>query len=270
MNELRVFSYQPNPRLWKATIAARLSGVEIEVRGGSPKELQRWLWDFNARPLSEDELVAPGDVRLGTGGFAARRLHKTEAFLDAHPFGTAPAAFSPDGKVGIFESNSIVRAVARLGEGRFPLYGHGIYEASRVDGFLDASLIFGRDTQPYLVALLGPTVPADFHTRACDALATYVGGIERALAPDREFLVGGSLTIADICYACELTMLWYEKPRLRDLAMVGLGPVLPEKLGDAFPRAAAHFASLRAHPAFAPDLEPHLAKLESGLAVLEV
>ena len=47
MSELRIFSYLPNPRIWKATIAARLCGVEVEVRGASPKELQTWLWDFD-------------------------------------------------------------------------------------------------------------------------------------------------------------------------------------------------------------------------------
>ena len=55
MSQLRIFSYLPNPRIWKATIAARLSGVEVEVRGSSPKELQSWLWDFDARPLSLTE-----------------------------------------------------------------------------------------------------------------------------------------------------------------------------------------------------------------------
>jgi elongation factor 1-gamma len=38
MRQLRIFSYLPNPRIWKATIAARLTSVDIEVRGGSPKE----------------------------------------------------------------------------------------------------------------------------------------------------------------------------------------------------------------------------------------
>ena len=33
MVALRIFSYLPNPRIWKATIAARLCGVEVEVRG---------------------------------------------------------------------------------------------------------------------------------------------------------------------------------------------------------------------------------------------
>src|SRR5207244_4477981 len=160
------FSYLPNPRIWKATIAARLCGVEIEVRGSSPKELQRWLWDFDAHPVSEGENAASKEVR-GQVGFKGT-LRKTSAFLEAHPFGTVPAAFSPDGSVGIFESNSIMRAVARLGERSFPLYGRDAYEASRVDSFLDASLVFARDAQTYLLSLLGGTASAELQSRARD------------------------------------------------------------------------------------------------------
>ncbi|HSV07764.1 MAG TPA: hypothetical protein VLI07_14670, partial [Candidatus Binatus sp.] len=97
--QLRIFSYLPNPRIWKATIAARLCGVEIEVRGSSPKELQSWLWDFDARPLSGHEPAVPAEVRIGKVGFQGTGLRKTDAFMVAHPFGTVPAAFSPDGKV---------------------------------------------------------------------------------------------------------------------------------------------------------------------------
>src|SRR5271169_4043096 len=130
MSQLRIFSYLPNPRIWKATIAARLAGVEVDVRGSSPKELQSWLWDFDARPLSPNEQVASREVR-GQVGFKGT-LHKTAGFIEANPFGTVPAAFSPDGTVGIFESNSIMRAVARLGAARFPLYGRDPYPAARV------------------------------------------------------------------------------------------------------------------------------------------
>lgn len=31
MSDLRIFSYLPNPRLYKATIAARISGAEVEI-----------------------------------------------------------------------------------------------------------------------------------------------------------------------------------------------------------------------------------------------
>ena len=86
-------------------------------------------------------------------GFTDQKLYKTDAFLEAHPFGTVPAVFSPDGRTGIFESNSIMRAVARLGAERFPVYGRNVHESSRVDAFLDASLVFARDSQIYLLAL---------------------------------------------------------------------------------------------------------------------
>src|SRR5580658_1502190 len=167
MSDLRIFSYLPNPRIWKANIAARLCGVAVEVRGSSPKELRSWLWDFDARPLSSSELATSADTRIGKVGFTGT-LHKTTAFMDAHPFGTVPAAFSPDGKIGIFESNSIMRAVARLGEKTFSLYGNNAYMAARVDSFLDASLIFARDTQVYLLALGGAELSPDIHARAKD------------------------------------------------------------------------------------------------------
>src|SRR5712691_9341950 len=204
VSQLRIFSYLPNPRIWKATIAARLCGVEVEVRGSSPKELQSWLWDFDARPLASDEHATSADVRVGKVGFQGASLHKSGAFLEAHPFGTVPAAFSPDGKTGIFESNSIMRAVARLGEHRFPLYGRDAYEASRIDSFLDASLVFARDAQVYLLSLMSGTVTPEIHSRAREAFAIYAAGINQALSPDREFIVGDNISIADICFVAEL------------------------------------------------------------------
>src|SRR5271170_1910181 len=179
MSELRIFSYLPNPRIWKATIAARLCGVDVEVIGASPKELQSWLWDFDARPLTDNERAVSSDVQMGAVGFKGTNLHKTGAFMAAHPFGTVPAAFSPDGRTGIFESNSIMRAVARLGQSRFPLYGADAYEASRIDSFLDASLVFARDAQIYLLSLASRTVTPEIHSRARDGFAAYAAGINQ-------------------------------------------------------------------------------------------
>jgi len=259
---LRIFSYQPSPRLWKATIAARLAGVELEIRGAAPEALADWLWDFDARPLTAADRADPSTEQTGRIGFGGTSLHKTPAFLDAHPFGTVPAAFSPDGVIGIFESNSIARAVARLGAGSAALYGADAYEASRIDSFLDASLVFGRDTQPYLLALRGDTVTAEIHTGAKAAVESYLSAIDRALAPARSFLVGTTVSLADICFACELTMLWYERPRRARLAALGFAPVLPDDFARHYPHAAGHFAALRTAPGFAPDLEPHLERLE--------
>ncbi len=263
MSDLRIFSYLPNPRIWKATIAGRLCGVDVEVRGSSPKELQSWLWDFDAHPLSGDERATSADSRTGKVGFSGT-LHKTDAFMRAHPFGTVPAAFSPDGKTGIFESNSIMRTVARLGESRLALYGRDAYEASRIDSFLDTSLVFARDSQIYLLSLVSGTVSPEIHSRMHDGFAVYLAEINQALSHDRKFLVGDSISIADICLACELALFFNEKARSGDLLKKGFEPILCAGIDAEYPHAFAHFDRLRKHEAFAPDMEPYLKKFESS------
>lgn len=259
---LRIFSYLPNPRLAKATIAARLCGVRLEVRGAPPRELARWLWDFDARPLdaSDDSAATRRDARAGFAG----ELHKTDGFLAAHPFGTVPAAWSPDGKIGVFESNSIARAVVRLAPGRTRLYGgDDPYLASRIDAFLDASLVFAREVQAYLLRLAGGGVKPPTHERVRAARDAYLAGIEQALAPARAHLVGDELTLADVVFAAELALAWAERASRRGLAAASLAPLFDDSLREAFPRALAHFDRLRAHEAFAPDLGPYLEKLDA-------
>jgi elongation factor 1-gamma len=265
MTDLRIFSYLPNPRIWKATIAARLCGVEIEIRGAKPAELKDWLWDFDARPLSEADRSRT-QPRAGRVGFTGGTLRKTDAFLAAHPFATVPAAFSPDGATGIFESNSIMRAVARIGGTRSTLYGRDPYESSRIDSFLDASLVFARDSQLYLLALRDPDFAADIHARARDAFAIYGAGIDQALQPDRPFLVGDGLSLADICFVAELCLFLNERHHRATLDKRGLTPILNEQWREAFPRASAHFNRLIDHPAFSPDVQPYLQKLYARAA----
>jgi glutathione S-transferase len=263
--DLRIFSYLPNPRIWKATIAARLCGVEVEIRGAKPTELKDWLWDFDARPLTDGDR-STAKPRAGRVGFKGGTLLKTDAFLAAHPFATVPAAFSPDGTTGIFESNSIMRAVARLGAKRTKLYGRTPYEASRIDSFLDASLVFARDSQIYLLALRDPDFAADIHARAQEAFAIYAAGIDQALQPDRRFLVGNSLSLADICFVAELCLFLNERHHRPTLDKRGLTPILHEQWREAFPRASGHFNRLVDHPAFAPDVQPYLQKLYARAA----
>ena len=101
MADLRIFSYLPNPRVWKATIAARFCGVDVEVRGASPKELRDWLWDYDARPVTEHERQSlSAFARTGRVGLTGAELFKTDAFLEAQPFGNVPAAFGPDEMAG--------------------------------------------------------------------------------------------------------------------------------------------------------------------------
>jgi len=264
MSDLRIFSYLPNPRIWKSLVAARLCGVDVEVRGDSATALQTWLWDVDARPIEglDPEILARAE-RTGRIGFRDAKLYKTDAFLSAHPFGTVPAAFSPDGLTGIFESNSIMRAVARLGAGKRQLYGRDPYEASRIDSFLDASLVFARDGQAYLLALRGGERSlADIHARTSEAFTAYASGIESALASAHRFLVGDGLSLADICFACELALFANELTHAEALGREGLKLIFSDAK-TAFPRAFAHFERLAREPAFEPDFAPYLAKLNA-------
>ena len=264
MAGLRIFSYLPNPRVWKATIAARFCDVDIEIRGASGKELRDWLWDYDARPLAEQERQSLSSlVRTGRVGLTGAQLFKTDAFLKAQPFGNVPAAFGLDGEIGIFESNSIMRAVARLGEARFRLYGRDAWEASRIDSFLDVSLVFARDSQIYLLALSDSTVDVAIHACAKQAFAIYASGLEQALSPQRKTLVGDDISLADICFAAELALFMNEHARAAQLNERGLDKILHKDIQNEYPRVFAHFARLVDHEHFRPDLKPYVEKLLS-------
>lgn len=250
MTDLRIFSYLPNPRIWKSVIASRLNGVELDLRGDKPENLANWLWDFDARPLSEvsdaEKRASEREARTGFSG----KLYKTEAFLVANPLGTVPCAFSPDGKTGIFESNSIMRAVARLGESRFPLYGSTPYEAARIDGFLDVSLVFARDSQIYLLAIRGKRVTPDIHASAERAFHTWMSGIEQALM-EGDYLVGEQVSLADICFVCEFALFVRERQCVEMLNEQGLA-VISEM--QQYQKAQGLLDRLCRHPAFNPEL----------------
>src|SRR5271165_3381290 len=267
MTGLRIFSYLPNPRVWKATIAARFCGVDVEVRGASGKELRDWLWDYDARPLAEQERHSLSSLaRTGRVGLTGAKLFKTDAFLEAQPFGNVPAAFGRDGKIGIFESNSIMRAVARLGETTFPLYGRDAWEASRIDSFLDVSLVFARDSQIYLLALSDGAVDAAIHVRAKQAFAVFASGIEQALSPQRRTLVGDDVSLADICFAAELALFMNEYGRAAQLNEHGLERILHAAIRTEYPLVFRHFDRLVDHEHFRPDLKPYVGKLLSKAA----
>lgn len=266
MSDLRIFSYLPNPRVWKATIAARLGGVSLDIRGAKPGELQGWLWDVDPRPLTEAERQAPqATERQARAGFSGS-LQKTDAFMAANPFGTVPVAFSPDGKTGVFESNAIMRAVARLAGDRFPLYGNDAYEAARVESFLDVSLIFARDSQTYLLSVANRTLTAEVQESARAAFETYLTGMEQALQPDRRFFVGDDVTLADICFVCELTLFSRERASVPSRYPEVFTSIVDDAVRSRFPLAFAHYERLCGHPAFELDVGPYRAKLEQDIA----
>ena len=262
MSVLRIFSYLPNPRWMKATIAARLCNLKSEMRGGRSSELKNWLWDFNAHLLSDADRDHPDViVRAAHTGFKSN-LYKTRSFLAAHPFGTAPAAFSPDGHTGIFESNSILRAVARLGSDKVPLYGKDPYEASRIDSFLDAALVLARQSQVYLLSLSQKDCDERVREETAHAFDIFLTGIDNAVSEHTTGIVNSSLSIADICFVCEICQLSRDRAHLQTLAERGLPKVYNVKeMEERYPHAMRHFWQLCVHKAFSPDIDPLMKNL---------
>lgn len=256
MAGLKIFSYLPNPRVWKALIAAQLCDVDVEVVGSKPAALADWLWDVDARELSAAERTPTSPyARTSRRGFSGT-LYKTDEFLKAHPFGTVPAAFSSDGSVGVFESNSILRAVVRLSEADHGLYGRGPNEASRIDSFLDAALVFAREAQVYLLA--ANRMDSATFERMAAAYEFFLSGLEQALA-HTSYLAGEELTIADIGIVCDVAQFLRERLMTDRLARNGFTPI-STGFEDAYPRVAEHVASLSSRAVFADYLNASIAE----------
>ena len=257
VNRMKIFSYLPNPRIWKAQIAAAYCGVALEIIGDRPTALSGWLWDADARPLRPDEReYRTAQVTQGSRGFATP-LVKTPAFLKAHPFGTVPAAFIGEDRIGIFESNSILRATVRMAEDAQGLYGTDSATASRIDSFLDEGLVFAREAQVYLLGLNAMT--AELHQRMTEAATFYLQGIERALETT-PFLAGDALTLCDIAFACDLGQFLRERFMIND-ELSPIHPPIAVPLLNQFPRTKAHLLRLGAEPHFAQ----HFGRFLEGL-----
>lgn len=235
-------------------IAAELCGASLEIVGDKPAKLAHWLWDYDARELSAHEQTADSPhARSSQRGFTGT-LYKTDAFLASQPFGTVPCAFSPGGDVGIFESNSILRAVVRLSEQQHNLYGTDGYSASRVDSFLDASLVFAREAQVYLLGM--SKMQEQTHARMASAYEFYMQGVENALQ-HTSHLVDNNLSIADIAFVCDLAQFLREGHYKDELDGSGFTLISDQAL-QQYPTALGHMLALSETPAFRKHMGTYL------------
>ena len=236
---LKIFSYLPNPRVWKAEIAAKFAGIQVEIIGDKPSEIPNWLWDTEPKKLSDaDKKKFKQFERIGKRGFSSS-LYKTDDFIKLIPFGTVPAAFSPDGKIGIFESNSILRAVARQDKVN-NLYGKNLFEASRVDSFLDSGLVFSREHQEYLFGL--KDMNEALYQRMKSAYEFFLNGIEESLKYT-DFIGFDHLTIVDISFFCDFSQFLREGHYEDDLKNKGFN-LISENFVSDYPKTYNHLMQL--------------------------
>ena len=126
-----------------------------------------------------------------------------EYMRNCNPLGRFPVLQTPEGY--LFESNSIVRFIARNDKSNSFLYGRTPFESSQVDMWLDfAASEIDVCSQPYILHFFVPTaaIAADANARVEEVL----NGLENWLE-NRTYLVGERLTVADIVVAFSLQWL---------------------------------------------------------------
>ncbi|KAL2894309.1 Elongation factor 1-gamma 2 [Bienertia sinuspersici] len=165
---LVLHSGMPNKNAFKALIAAEYSGVNVEV---------------------------VKDFEMGV-------TNKSPEFLKMNPIGKVPVLETPDGPV--FESNAIARYVTKL-KADNPLFGSSLIEYAHVEQWIDfASLEIDAHIARWLYPRLGYLVylpPAE--EAAIAALKRSLEALSTHLACNT-YLVGDSVTLADIIMACNL------------------------------------------------------------------
>ena len=254
--DIRIVSYLPNPRVWKSLITAKLAKVEIKVIGDKPRNLPEWLWDFDAKKVDEiDSVELEKYKRQSKRGFKGD-LYKTDEFLDKHPFGTVPAGFNSDGTIGIFESNSIMRAVARASNDHALYGGSDKLIQSRIDSFLDANLVFAREFQVYVLEL---TELNDYlYKRMTSAYFFYLDGIEKALAA-QSYIVGNELSIADISFVCDFAQFLRERDSKEIINNQGY-ELISKNFEEEFPNVFEHLVKLYKRQEFKEVMQDYLDK----------
>jgi len=219
---MELYTYPNNPRAWKARITAEFSGVKL--------------------PASDTPIQLDG------------KANKEESFQRVNPFGQVPSLKLQDGQ-GVFESNSIARYIARLGESsgdkKIQLYGANAAEASRIDGFLDAVLGLEASLMPWSYKA-EPTAWStryreDFITGCIDQTKRTLLGFEEALK-ENSFFVGKSVTLADIAWWCAMHR--------------GFHYCFDKQFLAAYPKCTAHFRKLEALPQFQAVVKGALPAIE--------
>ena len=220
-----------------------------------------------ASPVAVVTGVGPGTGaavvrRFSRGGYAVAMLARTHERLAVLEREIAHARAYPCDVTAEAQLDAAIEAIrAELGAPKVLIHnavGGAFGNFMEIDPqVLNQSFQVNTMALLYLARRLAPAMVATGEG------AIIAAGINQALSPDREFLVGNTITIADICFVAELSLFCNERTRARELERQGLEPILQARVDAEFPRAMAHFSRLRTHAAFAPDMEPYLKKIEA-------
>ncbi|KAB1210901.1 Elongation factor 1-gamma 2 [Morella rubra] len=160
--------------------------------------------------------------------------NKTPEYLKMNPIGKVPVLQTPDGP--IFESNAIARYVTRL-KADSPLFGSSSIEYAHIEQWIDfSSLEIDANLLRWFIPRMGFAVylpPAE--EAAISALKRSLEALNLHLASNT-YLVGHSVTLADIIMICNLVM--------------GFSRILTKSFTSEFPHVERYFWTMVNQPNF--------------------
>jgi len=133
--------------------------------------------------------------------------NKTPEFLKKNPLGKVPVLETEEGSV--FESNAIARYVARAGGDKAKLYGRTPIEAGQVDQWIDFTVNeIELPAAAWLYPIFGIIQNNPVATKKAQEDIKKVLAILDSHLLTRTYLVGRSITLADIVVGCHLKNLY--------------------------------------------------------------
>jgi elongation factor 1-gamma len=124
------------------------------------------------------------------------------------------------------------------------------------------SLVFARQSQVYLLALSQNECNEVVHKETANALNNYLTGMNRALSGGSDGLVNNKLSIADICFVCEICQISRERAHIEKLKKLNLELIYNRKiLNRSFEHAMRHFDNLCDRQEFSLEIAPLMDRL---------
>lgn len=160
--------------------------------------------------------------------------NKSPEFIKMNPIGKLPVLKTPDGP--IFESNAIARYVTRL-NGDNTLYGSSLIDYAHVEQWIDFS---SMEIDANILIWFGPRMGRGVYLppveeAAISALKRALGALNTYLASNT-YLVGHSVTLADIIMTCNLYM--------------GFTGIMTKSFTSEFPHVERYFWTMVNQPNF--------------------
>uniref|UniRef100_H2Z453 Glutathione transferase n=1 Tax=Ciona savignyi TaxID=51511 RepID=H2Z453_CIOSA len=160
--------------------------------------------DYMSQPCRAiDMFMNMSNIPFKVKQIALRRgEHKQESFLKLHPLGQVPVL--QDGDFVLTESIAMVRYLSSIHTGTRTLYPTDVKQRAKIDEYLEWQHLQTRFISASLFQIEDLKLRVGNLKRAVEAVDDMLSKFEMMFLKDNDFVVGNTLTVADLFALCEL------------------------------------------------------------------